>query len=355
LTGLSAFAIDFQVPTGGSANGNQLKAQVNLRYAGGGSGFESSNCVNLGTAGRTSVALNLSTLPQAALSQITAFGIELSTDGPFDTDFGDKVRAFTSPQPLTYVDGQTISDFEGNDGGSWVSGFQPDHAQTVVTADGTAFNNGVTKGAHALEITRAYTGADFPAGSGNRDVRFGSQMTLNAAADPPVQGKINTRVDAINAAGPNGRIAFDVSFKNVDQFPISNPDCLGFEMSISDGHTGAGGPAFYQADFGFPSLPLIGDFYKGATLSAPISMFQDQSPNFFGNLGVNGLLLQKNQTLTFGLASNTDSNATFEIDNIRVQTVVPEPAALALIGIAVACLLSQRRIRAPMTLCLFVR
>jgi hypothetical protein len=257
--------------------------------------------------------------------------------------FGHSSARFATA--ANFADGQVISDFKGSDSGTWTSGFQPDHTETIVTADGSAFNNGVTKGTHAIAISRTFSGTDFPSGTGNFDFRWGSQMILNAAANPPAQAKINTLVDAINAAAPNGRIAFDVSFNNVDQHPNPNPGFLGFEMSIIDGRTGPAGLDFYQADFGFPAVPSVGSSYKGLALSVPISKFQDESPNFFGNLGVAGLLLQKNSTLTFGFSSNTNGNATFVIDNIRVQTVVPEPGTLTLFVLAATCLCSGSRVR----------
>jgi PEP-CTERM motif len=341
LTGFSEFGIDFQVAPGGSINGSQLEAQVYLRYSNSGT-FAPSSRVAIGTSTPTHVALNLGSLPPNALGQITAFGIALSSDDPFTADPGDKVIAFKAPQPTSFSDGQNISDFEGSDPGSWVSGFQPDHTQTIVTSDGSAFNNGVTKGTHALQINRTFTGTDFPSGTGNLNVRWGSQMVLNAAANPADQSKINTLVDAINAAAPNGRIAFDVSFKNVDHFPNSNPDFLGFGMFISDGIVTGPSSPFYQADFAFPPVPAIGDFYK-TTLSVPISMFKDQSVNHLGNLGVNGLLLHKNSALTFGILSNTNGNASFVIDNIRVQNAVPEPASAVLFAIGAIGLATRYR------------
>src|SRR5205085_1958280 len=42
--------------------------------------------------------------------------------------------------------------------------------------------------------------------------------------DPAIQAKINSLVDAINSGAHNGgKIAIDVSFNNVDQFPNANP------------------------------------------------------------------------------------------------------------------------------------
>jgi hypothetical protein len=254
----------------------------------------------------------------------------------------------STPAPAeNLVDGQIISDFEGNDPGTWVPGFQPDHAHSTVTADGSPFNNGVTKGSHALQIARTFTGADFPAGSGNFNFRWGSQMVLNAAANPTDQSKINTLVDAINAAAPDGRIAFDVSFKNVNLSP--NPGFLGFQMFISDGIVTGPSSPFYQADFGFPPVPAIGNFYR-TSLSVPISMFKDQSLNNLGSLGLNGALLHKNSALTFGLSSNTNGNATFVIDNIRVQHIVPEPTTLTLLALALGSVFARHRLRATFSM-----
>ena len=313
LTGLSAFDVDFQVPTGGSVNGSQLQAQLYLRYTGG-SGFTSSGALNIGSAGRTTVGLNLSNIPSTSLNQITAFGIEIFSNGdpaPFGVDMGDKVRAFTSPQPPTYVDGFQISDFEGNDAGTWGPAFQPDHSgHTIVAADGTTYNNGVSKGTHALSILRTYTGDNANAGQAN--FRWGSQMVLNSSTgaaatadynnngtvdaadyaiwrknlntafalpnrdaantgnvspadytswksnfgktgggtDPVIQGKINAMVDAINTASHNGgKIALDVSINGIDHFPDANASFFGLDMFITDGSGG-----FFQ-----PNTTLIGE------------------------------------------------------------------------------------------------
>jgi hypothetical protein len=146
-------------------------------------------------------------------------------------------------------------------------------------------------------------------------------------------------VDAINAQRTTGRLAFDVSFDNIDQFPNANPGYLGFEMFINDG---AGN--FYQANFGFPTLPAVGSNYKGMTLSVPISAFTDAHNPSAGSLAT--LALQKNSTFTIGLASNTNGNATFYIDNFRILNrtsgagagaAVPEPSTVALAFLGIVC------------------
>jgi hypothetical protein len=416
LSTYSAFNIDFQVPSGGSVNGFPLQAQIYLRDTSNNEYDSGPVAINASTL--TTVSLPTASLPPTALTQISAFGIQIFSfptnghAGP--VDMGDRVQAFTSPQPPAFVDGFEISDFEGNDLANWGPGIQPDHVHTIVTADGSAFNNGVTKGTHALQIARTFTGNEFPAGSGNLYFRWGSQMALNASTgtaatgdynsdgtvnaadyttwrdhlgtsfalpnrdpantgnvsaadytswkshfgqtgggtDPAIQTKINTLVDAINAQRAHGRIALDISFNNnVDHFPDPNASYLGFELYIVDGSLNdpGGKGAFYQASLNFPTFPASGNFYKGLTVSVPISAFVDQN-NTNNTLGNTALL--KTTSFSMGLASNTNGDATFVIDNIRILNptsgsgaAVPEPAslALALIGIAFGACVFRRK------------
>ena len=189
LTGYKNVGVAFQVPSGGSVNGHQLFAQIDLHYNGG-ANMAGSGWVSINEASRTNIYLPLSLIPPAQLSQLTSFDIELRSEDPFDVDMGDRVNAFTAPAPPEYVDGYQISDFEGSDPADWGPAFQPDHVHTIVTADGSDFNNGVTKGTHALQIARTYTGDDFPAGSGNITFRWGSQMALERRRRRRTRGRL---------------------------------------------------------------------------------------------------------------------------------------------------------------------
>jgi hypothetical protein len=360
-------------------------------------------------------------IPPSALSQLTTFDIELRSDDPFETDIGDRVHAFTAPAPPEYEDGFVINDFEPGEVGTWTNSFQPDHATSIVSADGSEYNNGVTKGTRAMQIVRTYTGNGLPGEPQNTSFRWGSQMQITAGAGGAVQGdynnngtvdaadypvwrnnngtnfvlqnrnpantgnvgpadyttwkqnfgmtgsgsdpaqqRINDIVDAINEAADNGgRIAFDLSVTNPDQFPGTNPGFFGLEMFISDGDG-----TFFQPDttligqvagqgFGFPPLPAVDSFSKGVTLSLPLNIFRDLDGDT--NRGLLGAYnLPHTNSLTIGLASNTDGNLTFSIDNIRILnlvenpgvgagSLVPEPASLAFACIAIAELAISRR------------
>jgi hypothetical protein len=213
----------------------------------------------------------------------------------------------------------------------------------VDAADYTRWRDQLGQASTLQNRDPANTGNVNPADYTSWKTNFGH---TGGGTDPAIQGKINSLVDAINNAAPTGRIAFDVSFQNVDQFPNANPSFLGYHMFITDGSG-----AFYQDDdFGFPAVPAVGDSYQGLTLSVPISGFTDRSANNFGSIAT--ALLKKNANFTIGLASNTNGNATFIIDNIRVQTLapgsasaVPEPSsvALTLVGVVFGLIGFQRR------------
>ena len=361
LTGLSGFGIDFQ--QNASVNGHQLQAQIYLRYTGG-SGFASSSGFNINPTGRTSVPLNLGAIPAASLSQITAFGIEIFSQDPFDADIGDMVSAFTSPQPPTFGDSYMISDFEGPGGtGSldgWGDGFAPTDTVLSVVASTPQLpdhplNNGVIQGTHALEILRQRTGTD------GQSFRWGSQIRLTAAgaaptgdynnngnvdaadytrwrdnlnsttanlpndptptivnqadyttwktnfgqtngADPVVLAHVNEIIDAVN---DGDQIAFDVSFFNKDNFPAPQPLYLGYHLFIQDGTS-----SFWQSDlvgFAFPNIPAVGSSYDGLTLAIDLSTFTDRSTMpVAGNLST--VNLQKTGTFAIGLATNTGTS-----------------------------------------------
>jgi hypothetical protein len=416
LTGYNNIGVAFQIPAGGSVNGHPMFAQIGLHYVG---GEAVSNWVAINAASRTNIYMPLSVIPPSALSQLTTFDIELRSDDPFETDIGDRVHAFVAPAPPEYEDGYQINDFEPGEVGTWVNSFQPDHATSIVTADGSEYNNGVTKGNRAMQIVRTYTGNGFPDGSTNTSFRWGSQMQITAGTGGgPVQGDYNNNgtvdaadytrwrntngtaatlpndptpgvdqgdytrwkqnfgmtgsgsdpgaqriseiVDAINEAADNGgRIAFDLSVTNPDQFPGTNPGFFGLEMFISDGDG-----TFFQPDttligqvagqgFGFPPLPAVDSFSKGVTLSLPLNIFRDLDGDT--NRGLLGAYnLPKTNSLTIGLASNTDGNLTFSIDNIRILNLVenpglgagsavPEPTSLALAFVAFAAIAGGRR------------
>jgi hypothetical protein len=390
LAGYENVGVAFQVPAGGSANGHSLFAQIGLHYNAG-ANMVVSGWTAINEADRTNIYLPLGGIPPAQLmSGLTSFDIELRSEDPFEVDMGDRVNAFTAPAPPAFVDGFQINDFEGSDPGTWGPAFQPDHdMHTIVMADATEFNNGVSKGMHALQIARTFTNEGLPGEPSNLSFRWGSQMALNAVGgggnpvgdyndngtvdaadytrwrdalgtmtmldnDPiggeidndqyvqwvnnfgmtggsdPTQANIDAIVDAINDAADNGGlIAFDVSFLNVDNFPNAQPGFLGFEMFITDGSG-----AFYQ-----PDTTLIGQTsgqgFGFPAIPAVGEFYQGLTLSLpldiFTDLSENGFGrlgtadLVKNDNFTIGLASNTDGGATFVIDNIRIQNLVMPP------------------------------
>jgi hypothetical protein len=374
LSSFDAFNIDFLA----NSSANPLQAQIYLRFGSG--GFASNGGgVNINTATRTTASIPIGAIPAAMRNQITAFGIEIFSQNLFDPEVDAMASAFTSLQPPTF-DEYTIFGFEGTGSGSldgWGAAFQPDHTAHVVTT------TGATEGTHALDITRVRTGQVFP--NAGTAFRWGSQGSLNSnsgaspngdynndgtvnAADytrwrdnlgsttanlpndptptivdqtdfttwrnnfgqtgggqnPAVQARIEEIVNTIN----NGdQLAMDVSFTNVDQFPLDQPGFLGYHMAITDGSGG-----FWQCDtLGFPAVPAVGESYEGLSLTVPLSDFTDRSPNAFGNLST-GVLTAANGQFNMILATNTGVGGdpdvsqftiNIQLDNIRIRTIVP--------------------------------
>jgi len=386
LSAVDAFDINFLGNF--SSVGAQLQAQTFLRFTGG-SGFASSGGVNINPTTQTRVSIPIGAIPMASRNQITSFGIEIFSQDAFTPETNAMASAFTSPQPPNFVD-TTLWSFEGDGSGSlegWGPGFQPDHVHSVVSSpvnvNGTDYPV-ATNGTHAMQVSRTYTGNGLPGEPATVTFRWGTQVTLNSmtGGGPPegdynnnntvdaadytvwrnnlgtafalpnrdpdntgnvsaadynswkanfgqsgggVDQEIQQQIDDIVAAIAGGdEIAFDVSFVNIDTFPNPAPGYLGFEMAITDGSGG-----FWQSNFGFPSLPALGESYT-VTVTQPLSAFIDQN-NTFPSLAT-AVLNAANGDLSFIISSNTDASATFYIDNIRVRTIVPPGGGLGAVG-----------------------
>ena len=177
--------------------------------------------------------------------------------------------------------------FEG-----WVQGPETGHAHTITST-------GATHGATALQIDRTSVPGNPPPADG---FVVGSSFTT---MDPARITDLATRINDAES------VAFDVTFE--DQFPI-NPGYTNFSIIFTD-DTGAQ----YQADT--PGFNINGaNPGTQATLTVPISAFDDVSMGSTKTLGVDGLSLTSN-TLSIAIATSTDGGAVYQIDNFRVLSV----------------------------------
>jgi hypothetical protein len=342
---------------------------------------------------QTPVSIPIGAIPTE--SMITGFGIEFFS-GLFSSETDAMVTATTAPQPPDLVD-TVLWSFEGPNGAGslegWGPSFQPDHVHSVV-------ETGATRGMHAMQVVRTYTGEDFPVGSGNITFRWGSDVTLDADAGPAADGDYNDNgtVDAadyaawrnalgtattlpndptpdtvdqsdygvwrgnfgaaggadpavqmrieevINAINEGDEIAFDVTFENKDNFPEPSPSFVIFHMFMQDGTAG-----FWQWDqLNFP-IPAVGESAT-VTASVPLSAFTDRGGSMMPPLS-EGILDPANGFFRMGIASNGNASHTFQIDNIRVRTAappglgsaVPEPSAALLTAAWFAAATFRRR------------
>jgi hypothetical protein len=393
FTGLEAFRVLFQP----NMSANPLTAQLFVRS--GSNEFTTSGAVAIPTGTQTAVSIPIGSIPTE--SMITSYGIEFFS-GLFTTENDAMVTATTAPQPPDFVD-TLLWSFEGPDGpggqGSlegWGPSFQPDHAHAISMM-------GATNGTHSMEVVRTRTGEEFPAGTGNINFRWGSEVTLEAQSGTPPSGDYNdngavdaadyvawrnalntsttlpndpspgmvtsadfdtwrtnfgvsgggdpdqARINEIIGAINNGdEIAFDITYENVDNFPEPNPGFIIFHMFIQDGSGG-----FWQWDQHVLSLPPVGEA-STVTVAVPIGSFTDRSSNMFPALDM-GVLDPENGIFTMGLATNSDASFKFQIDNIRVRTAVPpglgaavpEPASGLLLCCAAAMWGTMRATRQP--------
>jgi hypothetical protein len=393
FTGLEAFRVLFEP----NMSVNPLTAQLFVRSGAG--EFTTSGGVTIPTGTQTALSIPVGSIPTE--SMITSFGIEFFS-GMNTTEDDAMVTATTAPQPPDFIE-TVLWSFEGPDGpggeGSlegWGPSFQPDHAHSVSMT-------GATSGTHSMEVVRTHTGEEFPAGSGNINFRWGSQVTLDAGEGMPPFGDYNdngiveaadyvsfrdvlntpttlpndmtpgtvapedydvwranfgaigggepavqTRIDEIIGAINTGdELAFDITYENVDNFPDPNPGFIIFHMFIQDGSGG-----FWQWDQHVLAQPPIGES-STVTVSVPFSSFTDRSSNMFQPLDMD-VLNSDNGIFTMGLATNSDAGFTFQTDNIRVRTAVaaglgsavPEPVSATLLCCA-ALLLGGLRAPRP--------
>lgn len=135
---------------------------------------------------------------------------------------------------------------------------------------------------------------------------------------------------------------------NLNAGPLAGPDFVAFRYQVSGLNFGIG-PVTVSFDGRIPSLTaaathvrINGDF-NGAIMGSfnnstwtTWSKTYSLAPNF-----------NATDTLTidfeFGLGAINPTGGIWEIDNITVTTIVPEPSTFALAGLAAAALLFRRR------------
>lgn len=172
--------------------------------------------------------------------------------------------------------------FEG-----WTDGFAGNtpHVRSI-----TAGPDGVTDGASALAVTAP------------GEFTWGSQFELDAGVDPTLQSDIDMMIADFNSAE---RLAIDVTFPD-DQFP-NEPSFLTVFASVSDQNG-----AFFeeQQQAGNPGSAAG----STVTLFFDMDQFVDNTTNEV--LSVDGL--QAGTFFRLALATNSDEEVDFTIDNIRL-------------------------------------
>ena len=182
---------------------------------------------------------------------------------------------------------------------------QSPHVHSITTT-------GATDGTHALQIDRTGTPSGFTWGSSytlNSVVQSGPSQTI----DPAIQAKIDSLIGKINAAD---RVAFDVTYKYQDQFPIPNPTYTGFGLFFADD---AGHQYQYTGSAGTINVAAATN-QTTATLQINLADFVDYN---------NNALTLKNTGLSVGshglqiaLSTGTDGAQIYQIDNFRLVTIV---------------------------------
>jgi hypothetical protein len=163
-----------------------------------------------------------------------------------------------------------------------------------------------------LQIDRTNTPSGFTWGSSftlNSVVNPGPSQTI----DPAIQAQIESLIGKISAAD---RVAFDVTYKYQDLFPLPNPTFTQFGVFFADetGHQ-------FQA-FG-PGVDVAGATNQTTTtVQIPLADFVDATDSNL-TLKTTGLLANSH-FLQIALSTNTDGAQIYQIDNFRLLTEVPQ-------------------------------
>ncbi|CAL1151158.1 unnamed protein product [Cladocopium goreaui] len=263
--------------------------------------------VPTGQASALSISVPVTDLNYVENSGFYQFYVQTNgnhTNGPGGegvTYFLDNVRLTFNGDPPVFVEDQLFSWETPDDPGTpgvneqfegWVDGFDiPPNPATHLRSITT---DGVSDGSSALSV-------DTDNGGG---FTWGSQFVLDAGeeeGDPSLQGEVTDFIDRFNAAS---KILWDVTVPT-DQFPNSP----GFAQNFL--HIGDDTGAFYQVQA--PDLSLSEEGVQ--TLEVDLSSILDV--NGSGQTVADGL----NPESTFfriALASNSDDNFSFILDNMRL-------------------------------------
>jgi hypothetical protein len=187
------------------------------------------------------------------------------------------------------------------------------HIHSISTA-------GATDGTHSLQLDRTNTLDE--QGNHITDFTWGSAVTYVAdinpdpmveEIDPVIQARIT---DIIQKLEGGESIAFDVHYEHQDLFPASEPSYLKFSIAITD-ETGV----FYQFH---PEeyISLTGVTELDTTIEYPLDEFVDANTGTL-NLKTDGLV-DDSGFLRIALATSTDGEQFYQIDNLRIISLAPE-------------------------------
>jgi hypothetical protein len=295
LSGFSNFSLNINPAPGFSVGGAQLFIRSEDPLNPGTQDYAGGPFTPLTAGVNNLVTLDLSGVdwPQ----NVIGFGIQMFTNG-FSIPGASAVVSTAAEFSVTE---DVIFDFNDGDEG-WVVGFQtPGHTHSLVPV-------GAADGTQALGIVR------------DRDVTpgsfvWGSQRRFDADPDgaggadpiPAVLAEIADLEARINSADA---IAFDITIN--DPFPAS-PGFAGFHLEMTDGNN------FYQGPGQFFDATPEGGVPQTNTYLAQLSNFIGQNgaqPG--GGLPVTNLGFQAEGFARFTIASNTDGDGVYELDNFRL-------------------------------------
>jgi hypothetical protein len=294
LSGFSNFSLNINPAAGFSVGGAQVFIRSEDPLNPGTLDYDGGNFTALtaGVNNRVSVDLSGVQWPE----NVVGFGVQMFTNG-FSIPGASAVVSTASDFSVTE---DVLFDFNEGDEG-WTPGFAAGHTHSLVPT-------GLANGTQALEIVR-----DRDATEGA--FTWGSQRRFDAdpdgeggnPPDPTVVAQIADLEARINAADA---IAFDVTIK--DPFPAS-PGFAGFHLEMTDGNN------FYQGPGQFFTAAPPAPGYQTNTYLAELGTFVGQNgaqPG--GGLPITDLGFQADGFARFTIASNTDGDGIYELDNFRL-------------------------------------